>query len=213
MTAASETIAAARAAAADIRRARNAVAGDRRKLREIRLSADAAELELAELREAETADAARRHLDGEEAVPVNPARAARIAKLSESIPAERAAAELLSRRIAAAESAIDSAPYTAALLAVAGETLGNAEAEIREILEKLAEPLARILAAGELVESQLGSRFAVPPGATVPTIGAPAAKKLLAAIPDRFRPVDLVEKVIRSNGASIAQSLISEINQ
>ena len=138
----------------------------------------------------------------------------RLEALDKEAPAKSAAIALLDDRAAAAEAKIEplKVPLAAASLRLIAETQGDAIAEMREALSRLAPAAARLLAGDHILAGTLGtSGFPVPPGAPPPVKGSLLVEKLLAAIPKPLMPDSLKPDELAAAARAISAPIVSKL--
>lgn len=203
----------ANSAFAEVRSAEAAAALEREKLVQLEIEQQDGKAERERLRELEDRDAAIRALDGDSAAPKKASRVARLAALDSRIPALQAAIAIQSDRVEARERAIagPKPPFTAAILDITTSAQGASVDTVREMLARLAHPLAELIAADQIRNSTIGERFELPVGSKAPFSGLVAVRKLLNAIPERFRPRELDEKRLLDAAYAISSKVITQI--
>ena len=203
----------AAAAYADVTSAEVDHTAARAKLEELRSLEASEQRERENLRLLEDEDEALRQLDGDATAPPNKRRGKRLAQLDKSVPGRAAALRLQQGRIGTAEGKlrVARAALAAPTLQLIGQMQTEAADAIREILVALAEPLTKLLVADRIRQSLLGDRFTVPVGCALPIGGTQVVKGLTAAIPDRFRPPELTDRLLIEASEALASNIIAEI--
>lgn len=203
----------ARSAFADVRSAEAAAALEREKLTQLEIEQQDGKAERERLRELEDRDAAIRALDGDSAAPKKASRVARLAALDSRIPALQAAIAIQNDRVGVRERAVaePKLPFTAAILDIVSADQEASVDAARDLLAQLAHPLAELIAADQIRNSTIGERFELPVGSKVPFSGLVSVRKLLNAIPERFRPRELDEKRLLDAAYAISSKVITQI--
>jgi hypothetical protein len=175
----------------------------------------AAKLERARINALDEEDEARRHLDGEDAVPPNSRRDRQRANLDKRIARLAAAPLLRAPRIEESARRIEDArmPFTAASIAGVAMIQGPAVERIREILAQLENPLVDLLAADRILLATIGDKFSVPTGSVPPFNGATLVRKLLHGIAARLLPPSLDEARLDATATAASVSAIREIKK
>jgi hypothetical protein len=184
------------------------------KREQLALQLEAAQVERRRLIEAEQHDVAIRLLNGEEVgASAKPRRLSKIARLTEQIDGLTAALPLLDSRIQQRKRELEEAraPFIAASLRVVVGVQESAVADARLALERLARPIAEILAADMIQRQTAGDRFSVGEGLPIPFSGLRVVEKLLAAVPDRLRPPSLEAELLRENATQLAEQILTKI--
>ncbi|MBS0297426.1 MAG: hypothetical protein JSR45_14045 [Proteobacteria bacterium] len=163
-------------------------------LRARETAAEAAELErqIERLVEAEKRDAARRFLDGEDAVPANAARRKKLQLARARLGEANASAPLLAERRAAALAQLRTAQddLTGKVLTTFNDARQAHATRIRDAIERLLPDLADLIAL-ELVQTKLvGTKFEFNRESGVPELfsGEVVAKRFIESLPARLRP-------------------------
>ena len=142
----------------------------------------------------EQRDAGKRLLDGDDTAPPNPRRKAKVAALREQIEAATGALALIEQRVSEASRNVDAArsAHSPNVLAVCSNLKIEAVANIRAALATLTPAIRTIVAAQKMQDAMLGKRFEVAPDADLAGLfhGEFAVKKIVEALPDRFKPDD-----------------------
>jgi len=204
----------AREAFAAIEAAKARAVSEREKLGELKRRKIAVDDECRKLEKAEQADAAARILDGDAGPPEKPKRVSRIRNLRDQAPALLAAMTQQERRIADAEAAVAPLlpPLAKGCLELVVDLHGDALTQIRSAIEQMAEPVARLLAADQVLAELLGTNgFPIPSGAPIPINGSRLMEGLLKAIPDSIRPPSLHGEALGVAAHQISQPVIGRI--